>query len=321
MKPKVSILIPIYKAQKYIEECLCSVFRQTYSNIELILADDASPDESINIAKEVTHRYGREQSLTIIKNGKNKGIAYTRNILLEHANGDYIYFVDSDDFIEPNTIETLVSTAIRENADIVRCDYFKLSNGISTVVKRLTKGENTNCLENSLDSSSSMQSLSFLFIKRELVKENNLHFSKDIDCLEDYIFSIKLYYYADKIYDLSIPFYHYRLDNDESITHIKPFFHTNAIKAIGEIELFLTTKGLSEKYRRQINKLKFISKQAFLINKDIRNIHKYITTFPESNSCYRDFNYHWKQKILFYLAERRYCYLLKLACKLSNLYE
>ena len=121
MKTKVSILIPIYKAEQYIEECLQSVFEQTYDNIEYILVDDASPDHSIDIVNQTIRKYQeKSQSVKIIINKKNLGIAKTRNILLNNATGDYIYFVDSDDFIKNNTIELFVSTALKENADIVR---------------------------------------------------------------------------------------------------------------------------------------------------------------------------------------------------------
>lgn len=317
MEPRVSILIPVYKAQKYIEKCLCSVFGQTYSNIEFILADDASPDDSITIAIEVAKRYRRERYLTIIKNDVNKGIAYTRNSLLNHASGDYIYFVDSDDFIEKNAIEIFVKYAVQDNADIVRCNYFKYFNGVSNAINRMPNEYNEDQLGYCLSNISGMHALWLLFIKRKFLVDYQLQFAENINCLEDYLMSVKLYYYAQRIHDTNIPLYHYRIDNNDSITHINVYFHDNAIRAVSEIDHFINEKGLSEKYRSQILKIKYLSKQSYLLSKDIRDINKFIYTFPESNSSYKYFNYNWKQKCLLYLAEHHHIKALKLACKLS----
>lgn len=318
MKAKVSILIPIYKAEQYIEKCLQSVFEQTYDNIEYILVDDASPDHSIDIVNQIIKRYqGRSQSVKIIKNKGNLGIATTRNILINNATGDYIYFVDSDDFIQNNTIELFITTALKENADIVRCNYFNYENETCNPVIRESNNNREDMVAKCLSSENSMNSLWLLFIRRSIFTDNGLIFPNNINGCEDHLMTIKLFYYASKIVDIPEPLYYYRLDNQSSVTQQKSYFHTNACNAINEIIIFLKEKHLYEKNKEYCLKLMFTTKQHFLINKSIRDVNKYINTFPESNSCYKYYAFNKKQKFLFFLAEHKLKLLIKIISKLS----
>lgn len=315
MDIKVSILIPIYKAEKYIEECLCSVFEQTYDNIEYIFVNDATPDKSMDIVYNTIDKYPyRKGSITIIENDKNLGVAKTRNVLLNSATGDYIYFVDSDDFIESKTIETLVKIAKEKKADIVRCNYVKYIKGDCNAIIRTPIKEDDDYVKNCLENENGLSSLCILLIRRALFSNNNLSFIEDINGCEDFLMSVKLFYYSRKIVDTPEPFYYYRLDNDSSITHNEIVFRNNSCKAVEEIISFLTEKDIYDQYKKEILLLMFASKQKYLINKTIRNVDKYINTFPESNSCYKYYDYSLKENILFYLAEHKYRFLLKLFC-------
>lgn len=315
---KVSILIPVYKAEKYIAECLRSLFMQTYENIEYVFVNDASPDSSIDIVRRVAKEYPqRLPNINIVENECNRGVAYTRNVLMEKATGDYIYFVDSDDFIELDTIETFVATAQKENADIVRCDYFKFVDGLATPIIRqpIKEGENlmTHCLSNNYG----MESLCFLFIRRSIITQHQLRFPEGINGCEDFLMTVHLFYYTNKMVDTHRPLYYYRLDNNQSITHQTQTFRTHSVQAVQEIITFLKEKGIYERYLSQILMLMFTSKQHFLINKNIRDIDKYISTFPESNHCYKQYNFNTKQRLLFFLAKHRLTHLLKFICKLT----
>ena len=127
---KVSILIPIYNASKTIESCLSSVLEQTYSNIEYILVNDGSTDNSVEIVHAIIAKYpNRKNNVQILENASNRGISYTRNVLLNKATGDYIYFVDSDDYVFPNAIELLVDVVEKTSVEIVRTNYFECKDG------------------------------------------------------------------------------------------------------------------------------------------------------------------------------------------------
>ena len=122
-KMKVSILVPIYNVENFISRCLESLFSQTYSNIEYVFVNDCTPDNSMTILSDMLQKYpSRATMVKIINNPENQGIAIVRNTLLENATGEYILFVDSDDWIEKDMVENLVERATSTDADIVGCD-------------------------------------------------------------------------------------------------------------------------------------------------------------------------------------------------------
>lgn len=119
---KVSIIVPVYKVEKYLEECLESLRNQTYTNLEIILCNDESPDRCPQICDE----YAEKDSRFKVIHKKNGGAASARNAGLEIATGDYIGFVDSDDFVDDNYIEKLVDNLEENEVDISVCGYFDL---------------------------------------------------------------------------------------------------------------------------------------------------------------------------------------------------
>lgn len=116
---KISVIVPVYNVEKYIEKCLNSLFEQTYPNLEIIIVDDASKDHSKEIIKKLIE--GKSNAF-LIENKENKGLSYTRNVALQKATGDYIGYIDSDDYVEPNYYESLMNSRNEIDADIVVCD-------------------------------------------------------------------------------------------------------------------------------------------------------------------------------------------------------
>lgn len=118
-KLKISIIVPIYKVEQYIHKCLDSILRQSYQNLEVILVDDESPDECPLICDE----YAKKDKRVRVIHKKNGGVASSRNKGLDLATGDYIGFVDGDDYIDEKMFEQLINVAIDRKADIVHCDF------------------------------------------------------------------------------------------------------------------------------------------------------------------------------------------------------
>ena len=119
-------MVPIYNVENFISRCLESLFSQTYSNIEYVFVNDCTPDNSMTILSDMLQKYpSRATMVKIINNSQNHGIAIVRNTLLENATGDYILFVDSDDWIEKDMVINLVDKAASTDADIVGCDYYE----------------------------------------------------------------------------------------------------------------------------------------------------------------------------------------------------
>ena len=120
MSPKVSVLIPVYNAEKYVEQCLAALSAQCFSDFEIICLDDGSRDSSVKVLRDVMRR---EPRLRLIEQA-NAGVAAARNRLLAEARGKYVAFVDADDWAEPDYLQVLFDAAEKENADITKC-FFK----------------------------------------------------------------------------------------------------------------------------------------------------------------------------------------------------
>ena len=124
--PKVSVIIPIYSVEKYIEKCAHSLFKQTLDDIEYIFIDDCTPDHSIEIIKDVLEQYPhRKKQTRIVRMPMNSGIGAVRKHGIQLATGDYIIHCDSDDWVDVTMYENMYKKALEENLDIVFCDYYE----------------------------------------------------------------------------------------------------------------------------------------------------------------------------------------------------
>lgn len=314
---KVSILVPVYKVEKYIEECARSLFEQTFDNIEYVFVDDCSPDNSIEILKRVINEYPKRlQTIKIIRNEVNKGIGETRGILLDNASGDFVLFVDSDDYIDRNAVETFVRTVQSTDADIVRANFYNVINGQVTKVYKKAFSSKENLLYNTLMGCDGIAPLWILFMKRKLTINPNI-IRPAIDYCEDYILSIQLFYYAHKIVHIDDAFYYYRqTGNIDSITHHLGRVIKDKFIANDTIKDFLDREGIYRKYEQAFLYHVFSSKQMHLVDKRSLDINLYMSYHPEVNSLWRGKSFGRRENLLFWLAEKKLTFIIKLLYKL-----
>jgi glycosyltransferase involved in cell wall biosynthesis len=218
----VSIIIPVYNVQEYLSECLDSVINQTIKNTEIIVVNDGSTDNSSKILAEYKIKFPE----LIIINQENRGISETRNQGLNAATGEYIAFVDSDDYIEDCMFEKMYNVAKRENSDIVICNYIlydeKSQNQNSG--KYIIEGnsedgyiERTRALEKFLTNDIKAYVWNKL-VKRELFIGNNILFP-DFKVCEDTPVVFLLLAHSKKIFSIKDPLYYYR-QREASLTKI-----------------------------------------------------------------------------------------------------
>ena len=318
---KVSILVPVYNAESFITRCATSLFEQTYNEIEYVFVNDCSIDKSMSLLYEITEKYPhRKQQIKIVNNQKNQGIAKVRNILLENATGDYIYFVDSDDYIEITAIESLLDVAIKTRSDIVRYNYYEIQeNNIKHRVENKPFSTKQQLLSDAISSQSGVDSMWKLFVKRELFTLNKLTFTLGINGCEDYIMSIKLFFYANKITDINEAYYYYTVTgNNQSMTKNTSSVLIDRMNAIEEIRLFLIKKHVFDDFKTALFHRILLCKQVYLINKKHFNLEYYMTTYPETNTIWRHFTYGRREKMLFWLAEHNFTLLIKLYYRFCN---
>lgn len=214
---KVSILIPVYGVEKFIKKSSISIFNQSYKNIEYIFVNDCSKDNSIAILNEVIDDFGNElkNKIKIINHEKNRGISATRNTLINNASGDFILFVDSDDYLELNAVEDLINTQKNNNADIVFSNYNLVYSDNSTNNRKLISTDKENYLIKVINRKTYLNIWGNLF-KKELF--NTINFIEGANFGEDYCILPKLIFNAKSINFLDKEIYNYRLLNQDSYT-------------------------------------------------------------------------------------------------------
>lgn len=217
----VSIIVPIYGVEKYIERCARSIFEQTYQNIEIIFVNDCTPDKSMDILNKVMQEYPNIQSkIQIINHEINRGVAITRRDGMIAAKGKYVIQWDSDDFVDVQFLEKMVALAEKEEADITICDMNKIyvDKIVHTRVnppldnieflKQILVGKVHSGLWNKL-------------IRRSLYVDNNIYPIEGINMCDDLSVMYRLLFFAKKLAYLTEPLYNYDLSRGESYSSFR----------------------------------------------------------------------------------------------------
>ena len=217
MKPLVSIIIPVYQVEKYLDKCIVSVINQTYNNLEIILVDDGSPDNCPAICDQWQTKDPRIKVI----HQENGGLSHARNEGLKIATGEFIGFVDSDDWIEPKMYETLLTALLESDADIAICNY-QSEHEDSQVIIQKTKLPviNTYTAEAALELLLSEKAFIHNFVWNKLFRKHlleNLPFPEG-KLYEDIAWTPKIIGEAKKIITIDLPFYHY-LRRSDSLSH------------------------------------------------------------------------------------------------------
>jgi glycosyltransferase involved in cell wall biosynthesis len=211
MKDLISIIVPIYNAEKELNKCLESILSQTYQNFELILIDDGSSDNS----KIICDYYEKKDSRIKVFHKQNEGVSIARNIGLEMSSGKYIGFIDSDDWVDSSMYEILYNTIITENADISLCSYVKEYKDDKQKVVKYNKKEVSNTyesIEKFLNGKFGGCVWNKLFKKSIIVK----NFDKSLAIGEDSLFLYYTLKNAQKVVCLPQELYHYYVRNDSA---------------------------------------------------------------------------------------------------------
>ena len=173
--PKVSVIIPVYGVEQYIERCARSLFEQTLDDIEYLFIDDCTPDKSIEILKQVLEEYPQRKNQVVIHRMEhNSGQAKVREWGMRNATGEYVIHCDSDDWVDVHMYEDMYKKAKENNADVVLCDYYE-SDGVS---KKLMNDFLPNKVEDTMSSTLLKKTRSVLWnklVRRSIYKNNIMY--------------------------------------------------------------------------------------------------------------------------------------------------
>lgn len=231
--PLISIIIPVYNAEKYLQKCMNSLINQTYRNLEIICINNGSTDKSSNILKEYENKDKRIKVIETV----NEGVSIARNKGIELIKGDYTMFVDSDDWIDLDTCEIALNKIKDENADIVMWSYVRefenksLKKHIFDERQIIFEGESLKNIHrrfigltgeelSNVENADALCPVWGKLYKSSLIMDHNIQFIdiRKIGTYEDGMFNLHLFNYADKAVYIDQYFYHYRKNNNSSVT-------------------------------------------------------------------------------------------------------
>ena len=213
-EPLISVIVPIYNVDKYLDKCVESIVNQTYKNLEIILVDDGSPDKSPKMCDE----WAKKDNRIVVIHKKNGGVCTARNMGLDKAKGEWITFVDADDYIEPTYAEDMLNKAIETNSKYVCCGYYK-------IYQNNTESINADGTEKTLDKKEYLISLlnvqtSYGFVHMKLIQKDvlkGIRFNESLVVGEDALFNIELTKNLDKVVIFNKPLYNYRVNLDSAV--------------------------------------------------------------------------------------------------------
>jgi glycosyltransferase involved in cell wall biosynthesis len=213
--PKISVIIPVYKAEKYIHKCIDSLLKQTFTDYEIILINDGSPDSSGKICDE----YAKLDKRIRAFHKENGGVSSARQCGIDNARGEYTIHVDPDDWVESQMLDELYIKAKKDNVDMLICDFYEHDlNGERYIVQKPTRliCDSVLCDMFLFLHGSTWNKL----IKRDCIIENNVKFDLDLSFCEDLYFNANLLLCNIKVSYLNKAFYHYeRTENQNSIAN------------------------------------------------------------------------------------------------------
>ena len=238
---KISIVVPVYNTGKYLEKCLVSIITQDFKDIEIIIVNDCSTDNSLEIIKKYMDIDNR---IILINKEKNEGLSAARNSGIKIARGEYILHIDSDDWVEQYYFKGMYEYAIKNKADLVISDYykdFKEKKILYRIDQNINELNNVECIKN-IFLGKGYPCVWNKLIKTDLYKKNKIEHPQGVSLGEDLAVVPRLMYYSEKIAKLNKAYYHY-IQNPLSITKK---YNKNKIYEIYEV-LQINEKFFSDK--------------------------------------------------------------------------
>lgn len=251
---KISIIVPIYNVEKYLTQCIESILAQTFEDFELLLIDDGSTDSSL----EVCLNYEKKDKRIKVFSKMNGGVSSTRNYGLSKSTGQYIAFVDPDDWIHPSMYERMIAKMVEENVEVVMCGYQSFGDNVSERIMKITDANklltgqsvvsellNDIIGPKTLNSgdANTMGSVWRMIVKSDVIKKNNFKFEENIPLMEDVIFCTQLFTKVKSVYLMEECFYYYRILVNSAMRKYRKDFNALVKEVYNKIEQIIINNG------------------------------------------------------------------------------
>ena len=239
---KVSVIVPVYNVSAYLPICLFSLMNQTLKDIEFIIVDDGSTDDSFNVAKKLT----KDDKRFHLYHKTNGGLSDARNYGITKANGEYLTFIDSDDYVDHNMMEEMYLKAKKTNADIVECDFIWEYSDKQIIDKSILKESDNIMLDIRVLACNKLY-------RTDLIKKLNISFLKGYR-YEDVAFCYKYLPFINKIETINKPFYHY-IQRNGSIANTQNAKVRDIFIELDEVLNYYHDKKIYDKYKNELEYL------------------------------------------------------------------
>lgn len=288
--PEISVIVPVFNAEKYLCKCIDSILAQSFCNFELLLIDDGSIDNSSEICDDYA---GKDKRIKVFHK-TNEGISATREFGIQCAEGEYIQFVDSDDWINPDMLQEMWLEVKRTDADVVGCNFTEIYPTIEKKVKAYYDSKDQ-FLRAVLRNEWGV--LWKIMFRRTLFLNNDIHFPKNINGGEDFFVVSSLLFYAPKVSCVNEFFYFYNRCNSSSlIAKQKTKDILQQIKATSLVEQLLVNNGCIEKYHDELLHRKYSCKSPLKYTHPLL----WYRTFKESNVLRSG----WKDAVVYFFCNQ-----------------
>lgn len=238
--PKISVIVPVYNVEKYIEKCLDSLVNQTLKDIEIIIVNDGSKDNSDEIIKRYQEKYDNIIYLT----KENGGLSDARNYGIPYAKGEYIAFLDSDDYVECNIYEKMYNNAKENNSDYVECDFiWEYPNKRIIDIGEEYTGKHEMLQKVRVVAWNKL-------IKREIVQKTKIQFPKGYR-YEDVEFTYKIIPYLNKTSKVKEPLIHY-IQREDSISNVQNERTKEIFDVLEDVLVYYKQNGFFEEYKEEL---------------------------------------------------------------------
>lgn len=282
--PKISIIIPVFNVEKYLNECIDSVIKQTLDEIEIIVVNDGSTDASIKIIEEYRDKLNNVK----IIDKKNEGVSIARNIGIDNSTGEYLMFLDSDDYLEPDMCEIMYNIAKENNADVAECSIRKFNEilGEESFISHDMKNDiDVISNEEAIDMYLKYQIRGYVWnkiFKRDFVIENKIKFPIGV-WYEDMIVTLKACIWTNKLVLINKPLYNYRERENSASRKIT---EKNINDYVGEIYRCINYCNENIDIEKHKDCL-----EAFFIMNFLNGINWYIKLYDcKYNKIYKNYN-------------------------------
>lgn len=272
MNPLISICVPVYNVAPYIERCVRSLMEQTYNNLEYIFVDDCSEDNSIELVRSIVNQYPECCAhIRIIQNSANRGVAYTRRICIEVAKGEYVIWVDSDDYVEPNMAERLYTLLIQNQADVISGGNYVNYRDKQWTEQPFPEFEQFDSI--SFPLRGVFCSLWGAIYKRELFQLDSLA-PDGMDYLEDRLCRLKIALSNAKIIHINDLTYHYVIHNNSITSTVSEKNLKCFVQFWKNVDQLLADHNITDKYKDIVNYAKVQNKTSLMLHCNSMKIRK-----------------------------------------------